>query len=132
MDALRTVLTVVLVAAVSWLLLVTVLWLHRPSRDLAAPVVRLVPDLIRLVRSLLADEATPRSVKIALGGLLLYLLSPIDLVPDFLPVIGSLDDVIVGVLVLRWAGRRIGTDDLRTHWSGAPEGFDLVRRLLGI
>lgn len=115
-----------------WVLLVVVLWVHLPSRDLAMPVVRLIPDLARLVRSLLADESTPRGVKIVLGGLLLYLLSPIDVVPEVFPVIGSLDDVIVGGLVLRWAGRRIGAEHLRSHWSGSPEGFDLMRRFLGI
>ena len=62
----------------------------------------------------------------------MYLLSPIDLVPDFMPVIGSLDDLIVGALVLRWASRRIGVDTLRAHWSGSPEGFDLLRRFLGV
>ena len=93
---------------------------------------RLVPDLVRLVRALVADDATPRSVKVALGALLLYLVSPIDLVPDFLPVIGSIDDLIVSGLVLRWAGRRIGVETLRSHWPGRPKGFDLVRRLLGL
>ena len=120
----------VLVAA--WLLLVGVLWLHRPSRDLAMPVVRLIPDLARLVQALVAHEETPRSVKVVLGGLLLYLVSPIDLIPDVFPVIGSLDDLIVGGLVLRWAGRRIGPEHLRSHWSGSPEGFELMRRFLGI
>jgi uncharacterized membrane protein YkvA (DUF1232 family) len=130
-DALGSLLVVVAVAAAAWLLLVAVLWLHRPSRDLAGSTLRLVPDLIRLVRALLADHDTPRSVKFALLGLLLYLLSPIDLVPDFLPVIGSLDDLIVSALVLRWAGRRIGTVGLRAHWSGSPDGFALLLRLLG-
>jgi uncharacterized membrane protein YkvA (DUF1232 family) len=93
---------------------------------------RLVPDLVRLVRALLSDAATPRSGKVALGALLLYLVSPIDLVPDFFPVIGSIDDLIVSGLVLRWAGRRIGVETLRSHWPGRPEGFDLLRRLLGL
>jgi uncharacterized membrane protein YkvA (DUF1232 family) len=120
------------VVVAAWQVLVAILWLHRPSRDLAMPIVRLVPDLARLVRALLADDTTPRSVKVVLGGLLVYLLSPIDLVPEVFPVIGSLDDVIIGGLVLRWAGRRIGAEHLRAHWSGSPEGFDLMRRFLGI
>ena len=125
-------LVVVLATAAAWLLLAVVLWLHRPSRELAGPAMRLVPDLVRLVRALLSDAATPRSVKVALGALLLYLVSPIDLVPDFFPVIGSIDDLIVSGLVLRWAGRRIGVETLRSHWPGRPEGFDLLRRLLGL
>jgi uncharacterized membrane protein YkvA (DUF1232 family) len=131
MDVLRTVLVPVIGLAVAWLLLVVVLWLHRPSREIAGSTLRLVPDLIRLVRALLADEATPRSVKAALVALLVYLLSPIDVVPDFFPVIGSLDDLIVSALVLRWAGRRVGTSALQAHWSGGPEGFAFLLRLLG-
>lgn len=132
MGLLSGLLAAVLVVISAWLALVAVLWLHRPSRDRVAPLLRLVPEVIRLVRALLADSATPRSVKVALWGLFLYLVSPIDVVPDFLPVIGSLDDLIVSGLILRWAGRRIGTDGLRSHWAGSEEGFVLLRRLLGL
>lgn len=124
-------LVALVLTAVVWLLFVTVLWLHRPSRELAGTTLRLVPDLIRLVRALLADPDTPRGVKVALVGLLVYLLSPIDLVPDVFPVIGSLDDVIVSAVVLRWAGRRIGTVGLQAHWSGSTDGFAVLLRLLG-
>jgi uncharacterized membrane protein YkvA (DUF1232 family) len=132
MDFARAILTAVIVLAVAWLVLVAVVWLHRPSRERAGSVLRLIPDLVRLVRSLLADPATPRSVKIALGGLLVYLVSPLDLIPELLPVIGSFDDVVIAGFVLRWAGRRMGTDALRSHWAGSPEGFDTLRRLLGL
>ena len=117
-----------LVAA--WLLLVGLLWLNRPTRDLAGPAARLIPDLARLVRSLLADRDTPRSVKLALAGLLLWIVSPIDLIPEFIPVVGALDDLVLTALVLRWAGRRIGREQLRRHWSGTPEGLALLERLL--
>jgi len=83
------------VAAIGWLLLVAVLLAHRPSRDLTGAALRLVPDLVRLVRSLLADRGTPTSIRVALVGLLAYLLSPVDLIPDFVPLIGSADDLIV-------------------------------------
>ncbi len=132
MDLAEAVLTAVIVLGLAWLALVAIVWLHRPSRELTGPVLRLVPDLVRLVRSLLADTATPRSVKVALGGLLIYLVSPIDLIPDFLPVVGSLDDVVIAAIVLRWAGRRMGAEDLRSHWTGTPDGFDILRRLLGL
>ncbi|MEA2631579.1 MAG: hypothetical protein QOE66_1798 [Chloroflexota bacterium] len=125
-------LAVVAIVALAWLGLVGVLWLHRPARDLAEPALRLVPDVARLVRSLLGSADVPRSVKLILGCLFVYLLSPIDLVPEFLPVIGSLDDLIIAALVLRWASRRIGVDTLRAHWSGSPDGFDLLRRFLGL
>ena len=132
MDLPGTLLIVLAIILVAWLVLVAVLWLHRPSRDLVGPILRLVPDVARLVRSLIGSADTPRSVKLVLGGLLVYLLSPIDLVPEFLPVIGSLDDLIVGAIVLRWASRRIGVDTLRAHWSGSPEAFDLLRRFAGV
>lgn len=132
MDAVGGLLIVVVATGAAWLLLVVALWLHRPSRELAGPAIRLIPDLVRLVRALFSDDATPRSVKVALGALLLYLVSPIDLVPEFLPAIGSIDDLIVSAIVLRWAGRRIGVDNLRSHWRGRPEGFELLCRLLGL
>ena len=120
MDLPGSLLIALTILVIAWLILVAVLWLHRPSRELAGPVLRLVPDVARLVRALLGAETTPRSVKVVLGGLLAYLLSPIDLVPDFLPVIGSLDDLIVAAIVLGWASRRIGAETLRTHWAGSP------------
>jgi uncharacterized membrane protein YkvA (DUF1232 family) len=120
------------VVAIGWLLLVAFVLLHRPSRDLAGPALRLIPDLVRLVRSLLADPGTPTNVRLALAGLLVYLLSPLDLIPDVVPVIGAVDDLIISVVVLRWVGRRVGLDDLRARWTGDPAGFDVLRRLLGI
>lgn len=132
MDLIRTIIVAIAVIAVAWLLLVAFLWLHRPSRELARPALRLIPDLVRLVRGLLADGTTPLSARLGLVGLLLYLLSPIDLIPDFVPVLGSADDLIVAAVVLRWVGRRVGVEELRARWTGDPAGFDLLRRLLGI
>jgi uncharacterized membrane protein YkvA (DUF1232 family) len=120
------------VVAIGWLLLVAFVLLHRPSRDLAGPALRLIPDLVRLVRSLLAEPGTPTNVRLALAGLLVYLVSPLDLIPDVVPVIGAVDDLIISVVVLRWVGRRVGLDDLRARWTGDPAGFDVLRRLLGI
>ena len=131
MDLITAIVAVFAVAAVGWLLLVSFLWLHRPSRAVAGPALRLIPDLVRLVGGLLADTRTPTSVRLALVGLLAYLLSPVDLIPDFVPVIGSADDLIIAAVVLRWAGRRVGIDDLRALWTGDPAGFEVVRRLLG-
>ncbi len=76
MDPMAAVVAALVVVAVGWLVLVGFLWLHRPSRAVAGPALRLVPDLVRLVRRLLADPGTPTSVRLALAGLLAYLLSP--------------------------------------------------------
>lgn len=106
------------------------IWLYRPSRELALPALRLLPDVIRLVRRLLADPGTTRGQRAALIGLMLWIASPVDLVPEFVPVIGPLDDLVVTALVLRWVARRVGRPRLRELWPGSPEGFALLERLL--
>jgi uncharacterized membrane protein YkvA (DUF1232 family) len=95
----------------------------------ARALARLVPDCLVLARGLLGDPEVPRRCKLALGGLVLYLASPIDLVPDFLPVIGVLDDAILVVLVLRWLVREAGAVRVRRHWRGTPRGLELVLRV---
>jgi uncharacterized membrane protein YkvA (DUF1232 family) len=116
-----------------WAALVVVLWLTaRPQeRDLRG-VLRLLPDVVRLVRRLAADPVLPRGVRVRLWLLLAYLLSPIDLVPDVLPVIGWADDAVVVALVLRSVVRRAGGDALDRHWPGTPDGLTAVRRLVGL
>lgn len=113
-----------------WVVLVALLWVFRP-RDIAlGEIVRIVPDVVRLGRRLLSDGAVPLPVKAALVGLLAWLLNPIDLVPEFVPVLGPLDDVVVAVLVLRYVWRRLGDEELRRRWPGAPEGYALLSRVL--
>ena len=89
MNLITAVVAAIAVLAVGWLLLLGFLWLHRPSRELVGPALRLIPDLIRLVRALLADRSTPPRVRVALVGLIAYLLSPLDLIPDMVPVLGA-------------------------------------------
>ena len=117
-----------LVAA--WLLLLGVLWLLRPRDVRLGQLVRLVPDLLRLIRQLLADPGVPLGVRLALIGLLVWLVSPIDLIPEFIPVLGPLDDVVVAVLVMRYVRRRLGDDELRRRWPGTEEGYDLLSSVL--
>ena len=113
-----------------WLLLVVALWVMRPRDVRLGELVRLVPDLLRLVRSLLADGSVPGRVRIALIGLLAYLINPIDLIPEFIPVLGPLDDVIVAILVLRYVRRRLGDDELRRRWPGTADGYELLGGIL--
>jgi uncharacterized membrane protein YkvA (DUF1232 family) len=115
---------------VVWLLLIAVLWALRPRSMRAGELMRVVPDIARLVRDLVTDPRVPVRTRLALVGLLAWLVSPIDLVPEFLPVVGPIDDVIVAVLVLRYVRRTVGEDELRRRWRGTDDGFDLVRRLL--
>jgi uncharacterized membrane protein YkvA (DUF1232 family) len=114
----------------AWLLLVVALWVMRPRDVRLGELVRLVPDLLRLVRSLLADGSVPGRVRIALIGLLAYLINPIDLIPEFIPVLGPLDDVIVAILVLRYVRRRLGDDELRRRWPGTADGYELLGGIL--
>jgi uncharacterized membrane protein YkvA (DUF1232 family) len=114
-----------------WLLLVLLLWRARPEELGAREALRLLPDVVRLVRRLAADPALPRGVRIRLWLLLAYLLSPVDLVPDFLPVIGYADDVVVVAWALRAVVRRAGGDALERNWPGTPAGLAAVSRLAG-
>ena len=121
-----------LLAAVigAWLLLIVALWLMRPRDVRVVELVRLVPDILRLVRNLLTDRTVPGGVRIALVVLLGWLISPIDLIPDFIPVLGPLDDVVVAIVVLRYARRRLGDDEFRRRWPGTPEGYELLSGIL--
>ena len=83
-----------------WLVLVAVLWLNRPPETTARELLRVLPDTVRLVSRLARDSSLPSGVRIRLWLLLGYLIMPVDLVPDFLPVIGYADDAIVVALVL--------------------------------
>ena len=113
-----------------WLALVAVIWLHRPSRHLAGAALRLLPDTLRMLRSIVADPSTPRLERWLLIGRFAWLASPIDLLPEFLPGIGPLDDIVVAALVLRRVARRLGREGLRAHWPGDDDGFAMVERLL--
>jgi uncharacterized membrane protein YkvA (DUF1232 family) len=113
-----------------WAIVVVVIWLHRPTRDLAMPALRALPDLIRLARRLLADPRTPMRHKVALAFLLVWLVSPIDLIPEFVPGIGPLDDIVAAAVILGWIGRQTGTGRLRELWPGDADGFSIVARML--
>jgi len=131
MDA-TTVIAIVAGVLVLWVGLIAALWLFRPRDVGLRDLVSVVPDVLRLIRSLLADRATPVGVRVALAVLLLWLLSPIDLIPEFVPVLGPIDDVVVAVLVLRYVARRVGLRELRRRWQGSDAAFDLLAGVLGV
>ena len=120
---------VVVAVLAAWLLLILTLALNRPKGPLLGEALRLLPDLLRLLRRLAADNSLPRCVRIRLGLLMVYLAIPIDLIPDFVPVLGYADDAIVVTLVLRSVVRRAGIDAVRQHWPGTPDGFNALCRL---
>lgn len=92
---------------------------------------RLLPDLVVLLRRLTADRTLTRGIRVRLVLLLVYLASPIDLVPDFLPVIGYADDAIIVALVLRSVIRAAGHGPLERHWPGTLAGLGIIQRLAG-
>src|SRR3954454_7372916 len=97
----------------------------------AVALARFVPDCIVLFRALHADGRLTRVHRLVLIGAIGYLVSPIDLVPDFVPVAGQLDDAILVALVLRWIVRSAGGEAIVTHWPGPPQSLRLVLRLAG-
>jgi len=108
------------------------LWLLRGGRRAeAVAVARFIPDCVVLFRRVLADDRTPRSSKLLLGALVGYLLMPLDVVPDFIPVAGQLDDAILVALVLRRLLRATGSDVLREHWPGPPATLSALLRVAG-
>jgi uncharacterized membrane protein YkvA (DUF1232 family) len=113
----------------TWLLLVLALVLARPRGGLPGEAARILPDLLRLLRRLAADSSLPRGVRVRLWLMLGYLATPIDLVPDFLPVVGYVDDVIIMVAALRSVVRRAGPEAVCRHWPGTRDGLTALARL---
>jgi uncharacterized membrane protein YkvA (DUF1232 family) len=112
-----------------WLAAVIALWIAKPDEASIRESLRLLPDLVRLLKRLVADPEMPRGIRIRLALLLAYLALPIDLIPDFIPVLGYADDAVIVALVLRSVTRRAGPEALTKHWPGTPEGLAALRRL---
>jgi uncharacterized membrane protein YkvA (DUF1232 family) len=113
----RTLLIAVGISIAIWTLLITILLLAG-KRTAARELVTLVPNLVLLFRDLLRDPRVPRSAKIVLALGMLWLLNPLDLIPEFVPVLGPLDDAIVAALALGYLLRRCPPDVIIDHWRG--------------
>ncbi|MGY1855976.1 YkvA family protein [Modestobacter sp. SYSU DS0290] len=121
-----TALVAGVVVLVSWAVLV--LLARRLPPGTARELARFLPACVTAVRRLRRHPAVPRRAKAALVVAGLWVLSPIDLIPEFLPVIGPLDDVVVVALALRYAARRVPRDVLLDAWPGDRR---IIERLLG-
>jgi len=110
----------------SWVVLIMVARRLPPGvlRELAG----FLPNCVRMVRRLRRDPAVPRRARVAIVFAGLWVVSPIDLIPEFLPVIGPLDDVVVVALALRYAARLVPRAVLLEAWDGDP---NTLERLLG-
>ena len=131
MVGLNVLLAVVAAIVALWVALLVVFWLARPKGVPVRTVVAALPDLVRLLRSLVTDATVPLDVRIVLVGLTAWIVSPIDLIPEFIPGLGPIDDIVVAVVALRYVRRRVGLPELRSRWRGSPEGFSVIARLLG-
>jgi uncharacterized membrane protein YkvA (DUF1232 family) len=126
------VVTIAIGLALTYLVLLGALLIARPKGNLLGEALRLLPDLLRLLRRLAADPGVPRAARVRLWLLLGYLAVPIDLVPDFVPVLGYADDAIVVSFVLRSVVRRAGGPVVRRHWPGTDDGLAALGRLTGL
>ena len=120
---------------VLWLALVLLLVIEQrrhPDGASFRDLLRLAPDVVRLLKRLAFDRTLSIGVRMWLAVLLAYLLSPIDLIPDFIPVLGYADDAIVVAIALRFATRCAGREAVQRRWPGTPEGLSAVLRLAGL
>ena len=118
------------VVGVLWLALVVALLLAGRRQE-ARALVGFIPDCLVLVARLMADHRVSRRQKLLLVALTGYLALPFDLVPDFIPVAGQLDDVLVVAFVLRRFLRSGGDELVREHWPGPEQSLRLVFRAVG-
>lgn len=127
-----TVVAVVAGLIVLWVALLIALVVSRPTDLRVTDILRLLPDTVVLLRRLAADPELPRGVRVRLVLLLIYLILPIDLIPDFIPVLGYADDAIIVAVALRSVTRRAGSAALEKHWPGSTEGLQALRSLARI
>jgi uncharacterized membrane protein YkvA (DUF1232 family) len=125
------VLGIAAVVILAWVALVVLIVLRRPDDMTARDIARLLPDTARLARRLATDARVARSARVPAWLLLAYLAMPFDLVPDFIPVIGQMDDVVLVFVVLRRLLRAAGPEVVAERWPGSPDGLAMLRRALG-
>jgi len=99
-------------------------------REDARAIGGFVPDCVVLFTRLLRDERLPRRHKLLVGALIPYLAMPFDLVPDFIPIAGQLDDAVIVAFVLRRVARK-NPELIRAHWPGPSSSLSLILRLAG-
>ena len=127
--ALRAGIGVFAALALLWTTLIITLVVVRPKNGLLREAIRILPDTIRLLRRLATDRSIGVEVRVRLWILFVYLANPIDLIPDFVPVLGYADDAIIVAAVLRSVVRRAGPDAIRRNWPGTTDGLESVWRL---
>lgn len=102
------------------------------SRQLVTDAVLMMPNIIKLVGRLIRDPRVPRRAKISLGLAAAYVISPIDLVPEVIPVVGWADDVIIVMFAIDSLIDRAGSEIVEEHWDGPGDLLALVRDVVGL
>ena len=92
-------------------------------------LLRAMPDIVRLIARLVVDPRLPRAAKVALAAAAIYLASPIDLVPDFVPFLGWLDDLLLAAMVVDGVINYVDRSLILKYWPGTPESLDRVARV---
>ena len=121
----RGLLIALAIAVAVWLIALLILVIVGRKRQ-ARELVAAIPNLIVLFRGLLRDPRVPRGSKVWVLAAVIWIASPIDLVPEFIPVLGPVDDLIVAALVLRHGLRRTCRNVLADHWRGDPAILDRI------
>ncbi len=103
---------------------------RRTYGDLLREVALLLPNIARLFGGLLRDPRVPRRQKVMLAMAAAYIASPIDVIPDFVPAVGHLDDVVVAAIAVDQLMRSVPSDVLFEHWRGSVDSLDLVRSIV--
>jgi uncharacterized membrane protein YkvA (DUF1232 family) len=116
----------------TWVVLAVAVLVLRPPGQSIRDLTRVFPDTIRLLRALYRDPGLPRSVRWRLRVALIYNLQPINLIPDFIPVIGVADNVLVIIWAIRGTVRAAGSEAVDRHWQGSPNGLEVVYRAVGL
>lgn len=88
-----------------------------------------LPDVARTLARLAADPVLPTAAKLAVAAAVLYLLSPVDLIPDFIPILGSLDDLVVAAIVVDGILNVVDRAVVLRYWPGSPESLERIARV---
>src|SRR3989442_14746710 len=102
-------------------------WWPRAWDDMSA-LLGALASIVRTITGLAVDPVLPRAAKIALAAAVLYLVSPVDLIPDFIPVLGYLDDVLIAAIVVDGMLNFVNRGLVLKYWPGSPESLERVAR----
>ena len=102
------------------------------TRRLMTDAALMVPNIVKLIGRLILDPRVPRRSKVTLGMAAAYVLSPIDLIPDVIPVIGWADDVLILMFAVDALIERAGSEIVEEHWDGPGDLLGLIREVVGL